>query len=447
MGKKSLIIGLDGVPYSLLKTYLEEGLLPNMQEILSQGFHLMQTRASIPDVSSVSWTSFTTGVNPGEHGIYGFSDLKPYTYSLYFPHSLDVRAPRWWEILGGTCRGKESSLSHEFSSFKQAYTSIILNVPHTYPAYPMKGILVAGFVAIDLEKAVYPPDFADYFREKGYMIDVDSQKAHHNREEFLEDLFLCLKVRKEVFGEIFQNQDWDIFFACITETDRLHHFFFPSALDKDDPYHEIFLKFYKEVDAFVGELTRKFWEKFGKDSFLMILSDHGFTSLKKDVFINRYLEEGGFLKLLKEGEFYEKISPSSIAFAMDPGRIYIHSKRRYPQGRIGEKEIEGVKSELKGYLKELKDEEGETVLKKILEKEEIYKGPCLSEAPDLVCLPQDGYNLRGRLESERVFEESVFKGMHTWHDAFCILREELTPSQGTSIENLAELILKYFSSP
>ena len=100
--KKVLIIGIDGVPYSLLNTYMEKDIMPNLKKILSQGYTLHQMNASIPDISSVSWTSFNTGVNPGEHGIYGFTDLKPDSYSLYFPNSKDIKAPTFWEILGKT---------------------------------------------------------------------------------------------------------------------------------------------------------------------------------------------------------------------------------------------------------------------------------------------------------------------------------------------------------
>ena len=100
--KKALIIGIDGVPCSLLSTYLNSDVMPNLKKILGQGFTLHPMDASIPDVSSVSWTSFNTGVNPGEHGIYGFTDLKPGSYSLYFPNLKDIKAPTFWEILGKT---------------------------------------------------------------------------------------------------------------------------------------------------------------------------------------------------------------------------------------------------------------------------------------------------------------------------------------------------------
>ena len=94
--KKALIIGIDGVPHSLLDTYIEGDVMPNLKRILNEGYKLHKMNASIPDISSVSWTSFNTGVNPGEHGIYGFTDLKPDSYSLYFPNSKDIKAPTFW---------------------------------------------------------------------------------------------------------------------------------------------------------------------------------------------------------------------------------------------------------------------------------------------------------------------------------------------------------------
>ena len=65
--------------------------------------------ASIPDVSSTSWTSFMTGVNPGEHGIFGFMDLSPNSYKMVFPNSRDVYEPTIWEMLGQTVNGKNST--------------------------------------------------------------------------------------------------------------------------------------------------------------------------------------------------------------------------------------------------------------------------------------------------------------------------------------------------
>ena len=154
--KKALILGIDGVPHSLLSTYINNDTMPNLKKILSQGFALHQMNASIPDISSVSWTSFNTGVNPGEHGIYGFTDLNPDSYSLYFPNSKDIKAPAFWEILGKTNQKTSTLFQKYHHKLRDPYRSVIFNVPHTYPALPMNGILISGFVAIDLKKATFP---------------------------------------------------------------------------------------------------------------------------------------------------------------------------------------------------------------------------------------------------------------------------------------------------
>ena len=37
--KKALIIGIDGVPHSLLETYIKSDVMPYLKQILNHGFH------------------------------------------------------------------------------------------------------------------------------------------------------------------------------------------------------------------------------------------------------------------------------------------------------------------------------------------------------------------------------------------------------------------------
>ena len=177
----------------------------------------------------------------------------------------------------------------------------------------------------------------------------------------------------------------------------------------------------------------------------MALSDHGFARLKKEVYLNRFLEENGFLALKKDGNFYEKIETGTKAFDMDPGRIYLHDRDRYPRGTVRNEERLNLLKEIKEAVSNLKGENGGKIIDRIYEKEEIYHGPHSGVAPDLVCLPKDGYDLKGSLEKKEIFGQNVFTGMHTWHDAFCLLPENITFSGKPSIQNLAELILQHYS--
>lgn len=177
----------------------------------------------------------------------------------------------------------------------------------------------------------------------------------------------------------------------------------------------------------------------------MILSDHGFTPVKKEVYINRFLEEKGFLVLKNEGDFYERVENKTKAFNLDPCRIYIHGKDSYPRGTVRKEEKAALLEEIKKTLRTLKGENGDGVIDKIFEKEKIYHGPHTHMAPDLVCLPKDGYDLKGSLEKKEIFGYNIFKGMHTWHDAFCILPENIRFSKKPSVENLTNYVIQYYS--
>src|SRR3990167_5435969 len=140
-GKKALIIGLDGVPYTLMTKFIADGIMPNTAALVKTGT-LRRMTTSLPEVSSVAWTTFMTGVNPGKHGIYGFMDLRPGTYDMFFHDFKFVKGETMWEFLG-----------------KNSKRSIVVDVPSTYPARELNGLLISGFVAIDLRKATYPQSY------------------------------------------------------------------------------------------------------------------------------------------------------------------------------------------------------------------------------------------------------------------------------------------------
>ena len=85
--KRVVIIGLDGVPHTLISGLMEKGLMPELTKITARGV-LKPMNAVLPEVSCVSWSSFMTGANPAEHGIFGFMNMKPGTYDICFPKLL-----------------------------------------------------------------------------------------------------------------------------------------------------------------------------------------------------------------------------------------------------------------------------------------------------------------------------------------------------------------------
>lgn len=448
MRPKTLVIGLDGVPYTLLKEYMGMGVLPNIERILSAGFALKQMDASIPDVSSTSWASFFTGANPAEHGIFGFMGLSDNTYSLSFPTYDDIKAPSLWEMLnGGAPSGRRSLLSDEYrGKFERPLRSVVLNIPQTYPARPMNGLLTAGFVSPDFRKGTYPASLYDYLSGAGYIPDVDSNKAAEDKDAFFREIFTSLDKREEAYLHLMKTEEWDLFIGVFTETDRMHHFFFDAALDEGHKFHERFISCYRRLDSIIGKLHDRFQEATGGEGLFMTMSDHGFTVIRKEVYLNAWLSKNGFLRLDRKRDFYEQIDSGTKAFCMDPSRIYLNEAGRYPRGFVRADEKAGLTGELKALLKAMTDEAGAPVVKAVYEKGEVYSGELYGQAPELVCVANDGFDLKGNLKKEEVFGTSHFRGMHTRHDAHCILPGSSADKDRLHIEGLARVILDNFIS-
>jgi len=74
----------------------------------------------------------------------------------------------------------------------------------------------------------------------------------------------------------------------------------------------------------------------------------------------------------------------------------------------------------------LEEETGEKVVETIYEKEELYNGPYLTGAPDLIVVPKRGYNLKSKIYKDFAARTAI-TGMHTYDDTFiCIKNRKLT---------------------
>ncbi len=427
-GKKAVMIGLDGTPWTTLKELFEKGIMPNFRSLVDRGT-FRQMDASTPAISSISWTSFMTGKNPAKHRIFGFIDLKPNTYDFRFPNYTDCTGDTLWDVMA-----------------KSGKRSIIINQPATYPAKEMNGISIAGFVAIDMKKAVYPPSILPKIKKSGYKIDVDSNKAHDNMDAFIDDLFDVLDKRIAAIKDFFDNEQWDYFQGVITGTDRLHHFLWAAYDDESHKYHDIFLEYYRRVDKFIGEIA----DRAGDSAALMLMSDHGFTSIKQEIAINYWLRENGYLKFEKDPpDSLSDISAESKAFALDPSRIFINTKGRYPKGSVeaGAEEKELI-AELAEKCRHIKlPGTGEEIIETVNTKEEVYNGPYIDESADIILTPRRHYDIKGTIKRMEFATRGVFTGMHTHDDAFFYInREDIRDDRKFNVVDLAPTILTLMGS-
>lgn len=418
------VIGLDGVPYSMIEDLAQKGVMPNMDKLIQSG-HLHKMKASLPEISSVSWTNFMTGTNPGTHGIFGFTDLKENTYDLRFPNFLDVKADTFWDKLG-----------------EMKKMSVVINQPSTYPARKINGILISGFVAIEMAKAVSPLALKDPLEKLGYQIDIDTFKAREDHEFLWKDLARTLEGRQKAFDSLWET-DWDYFEIVITGTDRLQHFLWSAYEDENHFYHTNFLDYYRQLDKFIEKVVDAFTTNTNGDDGLYFLSDHGFTGIEQEVYLNVWLEQEGYLSFETDSpKDLSEISATSRVFTMDPNRIYLNVKERFPKGSVDVSEKQDLKKELAEKLKKL-EYSGRRVVREVFDTEEIYSGPHVASGPDLIALSEYGFDLKGSVKKKEVFGRSNLQGMHTWDDAFFWANRE--KGEDLSISDLSSIIMENFA--
>ena len=187
--RRVIIVGLDGVPLGLLTELADKGVMPNTQKVISSSiFRRMQS--SIPEVSSVAWSSIITGKNPAEHGIFGFTDLSSNSYQLRFPNFNDLKSQPFWKLINGE--------------------SVIVNVPSTYPVQEMNGVHISGFVSIDFSKSVFPKSLIPTLKEFDYRLDVDSTLAHQSMDLFLSDLGKSSAASIKTYRHLWKSFDWKV---------------------------------------------------------------------------------------------------------------------------------------------------------------------------------------------------------------------------------------------
>jgi predicted AlkP superfamily phosphohydrolase/phosphomutase len=421
--QRVFVLSLDGVPYSYLKGQMASGKLAAFKRAFDRGT-LKRHNSVIPTISSVAWSSFMTGKNPGKHGIFGFIDRTPDPFDLFIPTSRTMATKTLWEVLSDA--GKRV---------------VVINVPVTTPPRAVNGALISGFLSTKLEKATHPPELAGTLERMGYVIDVDPWLAKENRDDFLEKLHIALDRRIEVMEHLMKKEDWDFFMCHVMETDRINHFLLPGT--RETRFVREFAEFYERI----GEIVERVQDGLDEDVLFLSLSDHGMCPIRHEVFLNQWLREKGYLHFKKEpAKDFGDMDPSTRAYSLIPGRVYINLRGREEFGSVERADYDGLRNELRDALQDLRDPAThDPIVRKVYLREEIYSGPLLERASDLIVMPNDGYDLKGTLYREDLLGRSHLEGMHTYDDAFLYTRGRELRDETTWIGDIMPGILDALS--
>jgi predicted AlkP superfamily phosphohydrolase/phosphomutase len=153
--KKVITIGLDGFEPKIAEAMIARGELPNLRRLQEQGgYSRLETTYSAQ--TPVAWSTFSTGTNPGGHGIFDFLTRDPKTY---FPiMALSRYEQKNAFVLPKVVNMRRGTPFWDLLSAKDVQ-STILRVPCAYPPDQVKGRLLSGVGVPDLRGGFGTPTF------------------------------------------------------------------------------------------------------------------------------------------------------------------------------------------------------------------------------------------------------------------------------------------------
>jgi len=289
---KVLIIGIDGATWDNLDDYVLDNFMPTLKGLRSRGSSGI-LKSTFPAVTPAAWTTCTSGCDPQTHGL---TDFQKYSFPdnlLEITNSTSVVVPSMWHYLG-----------------QQGYRVASLNVPFTYPAYSINGIMVSGLgcpgTGCDF---TYPKDFKKTLLKSipdyGIALGPEGINKRNNsfggtQQEFtktINRLGRRFENRLEVARLVQKENPVDIMMVQFQQLDLLQHLCWPYIYYKtrdQHPWHrdQVF-DLLKKLDGIIAELLQLIDLD---NSLLIVASDHGFGPMKYNANVNRFLTEWGYIK-------------------------------------------------------------------------------------------------------------------------------------------------------
>lgn len=439
-GKRSrvLVIGLDGATFDLITPWVRRGFLPNLSRFLAEG-SCAELQSLYNATSPLAWSTIVTGTNPGKHGIFYFTEKTRNSYAIRYVNASFRKQKAIWKYLSDA--GKRVVVVNVPMTYPpEAINGVMISgidTPSTRSAftYPPE-------IADEIRSQV-----------GDYIIDLRLRGTRANEITILRDLHVMVDKRIDTVLHLMRNHAWDFFMAVLTATDRVQHRFWchmdanhpRHPRDASAELRKAIFSIYRHIDTRLAELL----EVAGRNTSVMIVSDHGFGPASDLVFYpNNWLRSIGMLSwkdargngnpvasLMKsirrlgfrgvhqgkrvlasmasrgqkefllrvfpslrdslQGSFLSKIDWSNTRAFSDElssvSGIYINVKGREPEGIVEPgAEYERVREEIVDELSELKSPDKDTdLVERVLKREEIYHGPFVEKAPDLLILWKD----------------------------------------------------------
>lgn len=437
-----MVLGFDGGTFDVFEPLSGMGHMPRFSQLMEKGVWGPLWSVT-PPVTGPAWASFLTGKQPGKHGLFDFLKRTPGQVGRQPVNFSDIKSSSLLNLVGQS--GDMSVCA--------------FNVPVTYPPIQVDGIVVSGMLTPSPEVGfTWPPELKGELEEEygPYVLDVFWQRfSDQSAEAFLRDVIDYESQKLSIARDLYARRPWDLFIAVFTGVDRISHALWhvisaiidgrelPTAQERLKP---LVLEYFRLLDEQVGKLV----EGAGENVSIFFMSDHGFGPLTKKFCINEWLREKGLLEYdsstarkinryaglrryakdllirfpvvksyltrtvrtpmrgrLRSYRFLDLIdwekTKAYSASGTEQG-IYINLKGREPWGTVHpEDEYEQLRSEIIELLREIVDpDDGKPLVSHVYRREELYEGPFVESAPDIVFFLGNGecladVKLSGRL--------------------------------------------------
>lgn len=260
----TLVIGLDGANWGLIEPWLKGDKLPNIKQLREEGIHAV-SKSEYPPVTCPNWKCYSTSKNPGELGVFWWERIDMANEDITFPNSTSFQSAELWDY---------------FADEDRSWFS--LNMPTTYPVREISnGDLVAGGPLCADTGYTFDPALQETLENKfGYR--VRPEHALTNTEDSHAEVQAILKLiemRFDVLEWYLEENNPDFAHVTIFLLNILQHYFW-----RDDPVREA----WELIDRRIGRLLKT-------NRNILVMSDHGCSSVDTVFHINQWLAEQGYL--------------------------------------------------------------------------------------------------------------------------------------------------------
>ena len=443
MTRKLLVIGLDcAVPNLVFEQFIDA--LPNLKRLINNGISAPM-RSSDPPITIPAWMIMSTGVDAGFLGLYGFRHRKNNSYTdIWIANTQKVKMQKIWDLL---------------SDF--GLKSCLVGIPPTYPIKRMEGWTVSGFITPDNTKEyTYPRDLKLEINSlvKDYMFDVEFRTD--KKDKLIIDLNEMTKKRHNVIKYLLKEKSWDFFMFVEIGLDRIQHAFW-KFFDENHvrytpgKYSDVIFNYYKLLDKQIGEILKLI----DKDTYVLVVSDHGGKPMTGCFCINEWLIKEGYLVLRNYPDKMTSLEDCDVNWKKTKAwgwggyyaRVFFNLKGREAEGIIDSDDLETEKKNLIEKLMKIKDPNGKIMDNKIYEPKDLYK-LVKGDPPDLMVYFDDlSWRSAGTIGHNKMYLEENDTGpddmVHDYNGIFIFYdpkNEQKKRLNTISILDVAPTILKLF---